>query len=381
VAVTRVLRITIQQSDSRITIHESTTDMDLYVVLGIEHGATESEIKRAYRRLARRFHPDINPGDHAAEAHFRQILEAYETLVDPTRRSRYDAGHRHDVQAPRRSEFEGFDFSTRGADYSATFGDLVAEVLSERGARPAKPERGADLHQDLQLSFDEAFAGVDRPVTVTRREQCLICQGSGLTRAHGNACGVCQGTGGVRSVRGHMVFTRSCTACGGTGQQRPRACETCTGSGQVTHTESVTVRIPAGISDGDRVRVSGKGHAGGRGGPDGDLYITVRVASHPVFRRDGDDLHLNVPIAIHEAALGARLEIPTPEGMTRLRVPPGTQSGQRFRLRERGVPSTRGGQRGDLIVEVRLMLPRILDERSKELLREFGRINGENVRE
>jgi molecular chaperone DnaJ len=354
--------------------------MDLYIVLGLDQRASEGDIKRAYRRLARRFHPDINPGDHTAEVRFRQILEAYETLVDPLRRSRYDAGHQVEPDKRRTSEFEGFDFSARGADYSATFGDLVAEVLSER-ARPNEPERGADLHQEVRLSFDEALAGVERLVTVARRETCRACAGSGLTRTKPGVCAVCQGQGGLRTVRGHMVFSRSCTSCGGTGQQRPRACEPCSGSGQESRTETAAVRIPAGIADGDRVRVSGKGNAGGRGGPAGDLFITVHVAAHATFRRDGDDLHIVVPIAVHEAALGARVDIPTPDGPARLRVPPGTQSGQRFRLRERGAHSTRGAARGDLVVEVRLMLPRILDERSKELLREFGRINGENVRE
>jgi molecular chaperone DnaJ len=178
-----------------------------------------------------------------------------------------------------------------------------------------------------------------------------------------------------------MVFSRSCSACAGTGQQRPRPCEPCGGTGQETRSETIKVAIPAGVTEGDRVRVPGKGNAGLRGGAPGDLYITAHVAPHPLFRREGDDLHLVVPIAIHEAALGARVDIPTPEGPARLRVPPGTQSGQRFRLRERGMTSTRDGRRGDLVVEVRLMLPRLLDERSKELLREFGRINGESVRE
>ena len=356
--------------------------MDLYVVLGVQHGATESDIKRAYRRLARRFHPDINPGDRQAEARFRQILEAYETLIDPQRRSLYDSGSATGGASQRRSSgFEGFDFSTRGVDHSATFGDLFAEVLGERGATRAAPERGADLHQDVQLTFEEAFRGLQRGFTVTRRETCRTCAGSGLTRAAAGACPLCQGTGAVRSVRGHMVFSRSCQACGGTGQQRPRACEPCSGSGHETRTETVQVRIPAGIAEGDRVRVPGRGNAGLRGGQPGDLFVTVHVAPHPLYRREGDDLHIVVPIAVHEAALGARVEIPTPEGAARLRVPPGTQSGQRFRLRERGLTSTRDGRRGDLVVEARLMLPKLLDERSKELLREFGRINGESVRE
>jgi molecular chaperone DnaJ len=355
--------------------------MDLYVVLGVQHGASEADIRRAYRRLARRFHPDINPGDRAAEARFRQIVQAYETLIDPDRRSRYDAGDPTEGDATRRkSGFEGFDFSAAGIDHSATFGDLFAEVLSERGTVRPERERGADLHQDLQLSFEEAFTGIERTATVLRRENCRGCAGTGMTRVSPGPCHLCHGTGTLRSVRGHMVFSRSCSACGGTGQQRPRSCEVCGGSGQETRSESVTVRIPAGVGNGDRVRVAGKGNAGFRGGPPGDLYITVFVASHPLYRREGDELHMVVPIAVHEAALGARIDIPTPDGGARLRVPPGTQSGQRFRLRERGI-STRDGRRGDLIVEMRLMLPKLLDERSKELLREFGRINGETVRE
>ena len=351
--------------------------MDLYIVLGLAHGATEAEIKRAYRRLARRFHPDINPGDRVAEARFRQILDAYETLMDPLRRSRYDSGHGFEPRDERpKSGFEGFDFSERGADHSATFGDLFAEVLSQRGGRRA-PERGADLHQDAQLSFEDAIKGTERTFSLTRRVTCRACAGSGATRPHGGQCHLCEGTGAVRTVRGHMVFTRSCTSCGGSGEQRPRPCERCAGSGQETRAEAVSTQIPAGVADGERIRVPGKGNAGLHGGPPGDLYISVHVAPHPAFRRDGDDLHTVVPIAVHEAGLGARVEIETPDGVARLRVPPGTQSGQRFRLRERGAPSRRDGRRGDLVVEVRLMLPKLLDERSKELLREFGRINSD----
>lgn len=350
--------------------------MDLYVILGLAHGATESEIKRAYRRLARRFHPDINPGDRTAEVRFRQILDAYETLIDPSRRSRYDAGQGGDDEAPRPSGFEGFDFSARGVDHSATFGDLFAEVLTERGSRSPAPERGADLHQELRLGFEDALAGTQVALQVTRRVTCPACAGSGQTRTSPGACLVCQGGGAVRSVRGHMVFSRSCVSCAGTGQQRPRACEACAGAGHEMRAETVPVRIPAGVCDGDRIRVPGKGNAGPRGGPTGDLYILVHVEPHHQYRREGDDLHMVVSVAVHEAALGARIEIPTPDGPARLRVPPGTQAGQRFRLRERGAMSTRDGRRGDLVVEVRLVLPKVLDERSKELLREFGRING-----
>jgi molecular chaperone DnaJ len=356
--------------------------MDLYVVLGLPVGAKESEVKRAYRRLARRFHPDINPGDRAAAARFRQIVEAYETLIDPDRRSRYESRGSSDASGPRQpSGFEGFDFSAGGTDQSVTFGDLFAEVLLDRESQHHRHERGADLHHTVQLSFDEALAGATRSITVTRREACARCAGSGRTRVNLGPCPLCDGAGTVRSARGHMVFSRSCSGCGGSGQRRPDPCEACGGVGLETRAEAMQVRIPTGIGDGARVRVPGKGNAGSGGAAPGDLYITTHVTAHPRFRREGDDVHTMVPIAVHEAALGAKVDVLTPDGPTRLRVPPGTQSGQRFRLRERGATSTRSGRRGDLVVEVRLMLPTILDERSKELLREFGQINSENVRD
>ena len=355
--------------------------MDLYVVLGVRQDASESEIKRAYRRLARRFHPDINPGDRTAAEHFQQVLEAYETLIDHERRVRYDAGETAaPAEARRGAGFEGFDFSSRGPDYSATFGDLVAEVLIEHGARRPAVVRGADLHHDASISFAESFAGCERSLTVTRRETCRACRGAGVARTPSGPCSVCQGQGAVRTVRGHMVFTRSCNACGGTGQQAPRACPACAGAGQGVRAEQVVVRLPAGIADGERVRVAEKGDAGPRGGPAGDLYVTVHVAADQTFRRDGHDVHVVVPVGVHEAGLGARVEIAGLDGPVKVRIPPGTQSGRRFRISGRGMVSPRGGPRGDLVVEARLMLPDVLDERSKALLREFGEINGAQSR-
>jgi molecular chaperone DnaJ len=359
--------------------------MDLYIVLGVQREATPADIKRAYRRLARRFHPDINPGDREAAARFRQILEAYETLIDPDRRRRYDSGGvSHDRDDAAAFGFAGFDFSHAADSHRATtFGDLFEDVFTRRGERErtGEADRGADLHLKASLSFEAAWRGADWPVTLTRQEACRSCAGSGYHRTVESRCVSCEGTGVVRSVRGHMVFSKNCPHCGGSGRLRQLVCETCHGQGVETRSDTLNVRMPAGVASGARVRVPGKGHAGIRGGPPGDLYIDVEVADHPLYRRVGDDLCLTVPIAIHEAALGARVDVPTPDGAARLRVPPGTQSGQRFRLRERGVPSTRGGPRGDLVVEVRLMLPKLLDERSKELLREFGRINGESVRD
>jgi molecular chaperone DnaJ len=360
--------------------------MDLYIVLGLERGASVADIKRAYKRLARRFHPDINPGDRMAEAQFRQIAEAYETLSDPDRRRRYDATGRHVASDPVTYGFEGFDFSaTVNGSSAPTFGDLFADIINQRTQRDASghestPLRGADLHQSLELAFEEAMRGGQRAITVTRHERCRTCKGSGFMHIAESRCSQCHGTGMVKTTRGHMVFSRPCTGCDGSGRRRQARCPTCQGQQVETRSELLTVNIPAGLADGARIRVPGKGHAGRNGDGNGDLYITVKVHAHPTFRREGDDLHMVVPIAIHEAALGAKVDVPSLDGPARLRVPPGTQSGQRFRLRERGVASPRDGRRGDLVVEVRLVLPKLLDERSKELLREFGRINHESVR-
>jgi molecular chaperone DnaJ len=359
--------------------------MDFYIVLGVDRGAPVGEIKRAYKRLARRLHPDINPGDREAEARFRQVLDAYETLTDPDRRRRYDAGQ---LTAGEREEdgasfgFAGFDFSHRvHAERTTTFGDLFEEVLAKRAARPSEgAEHGADIHARTTLTFEEAWHGVQRTVTVTRQDTCRACAGTGFQRVAETRCVSCEGTGAVRSVRGHMVFAKTCPTCGGEGRLKQEECAPCHGQGVEPRSETLTVRIPPAVADGARVRVAGKGHAGVRGGMPGDLLIDVTVAEHPVYRREGDELHMTVPIALHEAGLGAKFEIVTPDGPARLRMPPGTKSGQRFRLRERGAPSKHGG-RGDLVVEVRLRLPKVLDERSKELLREFGRLNGESVRD
>jgi len=358
--------------------------MDFYVILGLERTATIADIKRAYRRLARRYHPDINPGDRMAETQFREIAEAYETLSDPERRRRYDAlGVVQVATEAGTFGFEGFDFSVATSGSSApTFGDLFADVLQSHGRwrEEGAPERGADLHQTLTLPFEAAMRGGEHLVTVTRQEHCRTCRGVGRLDTSESRCMPCQGSGAVRSMRGHMVFAKPCEHCGGTGRVRQTRCVTCGGQKVEMRTESVNVLIPAGLEDGTRIRMGGLGHAGRNGGEHGDLYVVVHVTPHPLFRREGDDLHLTLPIAIHEAALGAKIEIPSLEGTTRLRVPPGTQSGQRFRLRDRGVPAGPDGRRGDLVIEARLVLPKLLDERSKELLREFGRINNEDVR-
>jgi molecular chaperone DnaJ len=355
--------------------------MDLYLVLGVQREATEADIKRAYKRLARKYHPDINPGDRTAEEQFRRIAEAYETLIDPVRRRQYDTtGPAVSTEAVTFG-FEGFDFSVRvSGEEAPTFGDLFADVFRPPvEARTA--ERGADLHLRMRLPFEEAMRGGTRQVTVTRHVHCRTCRGSGHVRTAERRCTHCHGSGVLKSTRSYMVFSRPCAYCGGTGQQASTRCPACGGRQLDVHAESLTVQLPPGLPDGLRVRVPGKGHEGLNGGPAGDVYIDVDVEPHRMFRREGDELHLTVPVAIHEAALGAKIDVPSLDGPVRLRIPPGTQSGQRFRLHERGAPSVRDGRRGDLVVEVRLVLPPLLDERSKELLREFGRINSASVRQ
>jgi molecular chaperone DnaJ len=358
--------------------------MDLYELIGVPRDAGLDEIKRAYRRLARRYHPDINPGDRAAAVRFRVVAEAYEILTDPERRRQYDASGLTGTvfEGDASFGFEGFDFSVASVEGpgASTFGDLFADVIHETVDRAVEGEAdGADLHASAAIGLEDAVRGTKVAVPLVRREECGACGGMGSVPVAESTCPACRGAGTFRSVRGHMVFAKPCARCAGTGRQRHAGCGACGGAGAVARSENVQVAVPAGVADGERLRVAGKGHAGVRGGRPGDLYLTVHVSPHPLFRRDGDDLHLMVPLGIHEAALGARFEIPSFDGPVRLRVPPGTQSGQRLRLRERGVPSRRGG-RGDLVVELRIVLPSVLDERSKELLRAFGEINAEDVR-
>jgi molecular chaperone DnaJ len=359
--------------------------MDFYLVLGVERGATLADVKRAYKRLARKCHPDVNPGDRRAVAQFRQIAQAYETLSDAERRRRYDAtGVPAEADSGSTLGFDGFDFTISvDGNAASTFGDLFADVLHQGEGRrdQGTPERGIDLHQSVTLDFDEVIRGAQRTVTVTRQDYCGTCQGLGQLHVTASSCPHCHGTGAVKSARGHMVFSKPCLHCGGTGQQRQTRCPACGGEQCQMRTESLTIKVPAGLADGARIRIPGKGHVGRNGGETGDLYIDVHVHSHPRFERDGDDLHIRVPIAVHEAALGAKIDVTSLDGPARVRIPPSTQSGQRFRVRERGVPSPRDGHRGDLVVEVQIVLPKLLDERSKELLREFGRINSDDVRQ
>jgi molecular chaperone DnaJ len=357
--------------------------MDFYVILGVGPDASAADIKRAYRRLSRRYHPGINPGDRTAQEMYARIAEAYEVLMDPRRRQEYDTGG--GTPAPAAGvgvpQFTEFDFSVRahGAQAS-TFSELFAEVLNPVPAAGAgRPEPGADLHATLAVPFEVQLAGDERQVIVTRQVPCGACRGAGRQTTAEGRCTRCEGRGQTRWARGHMVFSKECAACAGTGRRHSDACAACGGHGRAVRSEAVMVRVPPGVRDGARIRVPERGNAGRHGGPTGDLYVTIQVAPHPVFRREGDDLLCTMPVAVQEAVLGARIEVPSLDGSIRLNLPPGTQGGRRFRAKGRGFPTAAGGA-GDLIAEVRIVLPSTIDERSRELIREFGRLNREDVR-
>lgn len=358
--------------------------MDFYAILGLDPSASAADIKRAYRRLARRYHPGINPGDPAAQAMYARVSEAYETLVDPLRRQRYDAGSaaapppHAQTAAVRFAEFD-FSVAAHGAQ-AATFSELFAEVLHPMPRPdPVRPQPGADVHASLRVDFVDALRGVERQVMVVRQVACSRCGGRGQTASNEARCPDCEGTGRVRWARGHMVFARTCTACGGAGRRRAQRCAACGGHGRSLRSDAVRVTVPPGTADGARLRIAGRGHAGHNGGDHGDLYVTVDVQPHPVFRRDGDDLTCVLPVAVHEAVLGARVEVPALDGPVAIDIPPGTQAGDRLRVAGRGVPSA-SGSRGALVAEIRLVLPARVDERSRELMREFGTRNRADVR-
>ena len=357
--------------------------MDLYSLLGVTRAASTGDIERAYRRLARRYHPGVNPGDRVAEQMYRRIEQAYDVLGDPERRRQYDRVG-HEGAGPREASvlFEGFDFSAPAEEpVAATFSELFADVFQQAARQATTPSRGVSLEATLQLSFEDAVRGGGFALSILRQERCGVCAGDGRVSRPPAVCPTCGGRGATRWVRGHMVFTRSCDACAGAGRLLTEPCRACGASGVQGRSEVVTVQVPPGIETGARVAVPGRGHAAA-GGAAGDLYVTIAVAEHPHLRRVGRDLHLTLPVAIHEAVLGARVEVPTLEGPVRLRIPPGTPSGQRLRLRGRGVPPGPGveAEPGDLIVEVQIVLPPVRDERSRELLREFGRLNETDVR-
>lgn len=381
---------------------------DYYGVLGVKKDATAEEIKKAYRRLARKHHPDVNPGDKSAEDKFKKITEANDVLTDEKKRKIYDRfGYYSDnlseadlnnpfAGAGRRGgasggapdfDFSGFNWETGGnANAGGGFSDIF-ETLFGRGktreAEPPKPQpkKGDDIEMPLALSFEEAFNGLTTNITVNRSVQCSRCQGAGDMGGALVTCTTCNGGGQVRRTGGRLEFQQTCPDCDGTGKRRP-PCPLCQGKGVTPISEQVKVRIPPGVETGSRVRVPGKGQGGRLGAQPGDLYIVTRVGDHKFLTRKGDNVYVTVPITVPEAALGTRIEVPTVEGKAQLKIPPGTQSGQKFRLRERGFPSLRNPQaRGDQFIEVQIALPKVISEETKEILRQFERANPENPRQ
>jgi molecular chaperone DnaJ len=348
--------------------------MDLYERLGTRHGAGSADIRRAWQRLARALHPALNPGDPVAAERYRDAALAFEVLSDPQRRAAYDRGDMPvaPVEAPATGGFEGFDFSARVRVETVGFREIFDSAV--RPVPGKDTSRGEDLEQATRLSFEESMAGATRRVHLVHFSPCAACLGTGEVAFGPVPCPRCQGGGTVRGSRGHMIFSRPCGECGGAGEIRRRGCDRCNGEGRGVASEWLEVRIPPGVGNGSQVRLAGAGNAGRRGGPPGDFLLTVEVEEHPLFRREGDDLHCVVSVGMVEAAMGGHVEVPTPDGPVTIEVPAGTQNGQRFRLRKRGVPRPADGGRGDLWAQALVVIPVATDDRARALLRELATV-------
>ena len=402
-------------------------DKDYYGVLGVKKTASTDDIRKAFRKLARKYHPDVNPGDKAAEEKFKTLSEANDVLSDPKKRKIYDqlgfysdnidpatadayargggqpgasdfsggfpgSGGRQ-PGGPGNVDFGGFDFSdlfegartggrrTTNSGSGGGFRDIFSSIFTGGGREAAdeRPEPGSDLEYQVNVPFWTAIRGGVMKLNITRRDVCGNCHGNGYIESSGE-CPQCHGKGTIEQTGGRMKFNVTCPRCHGTGKNIS-TCPVCHGEGSIERTEPLEIRIKAGTRDGQRIRIPGKGNAGLRGGAVGDLYVIIRIDGHPLFRREGDDIYITVPVTVPEAALGAKIEVPTIDGRSMLKIPPGTQSGQKLRLREKGVPSaTRDGARGDEIVEVKIVAPMPRDEKTKELLRELAKLNPEDPR-
>ncbi len=386
----------------------TTQHKDYYATLGVKKTASADDIRKAFRKLARKYHPDVNPGDKKSEEKFKEISEANDILSDEKKRKIFDqfgfysdqidpAAAEAAARAGRNSgagsggqqgvpfDFGGFDFSEEAPGSAGTgsgwgnFRDIFSGMF--KGERHAQgPQPGTDLEYQVSVDFWTAIRGGIARLEIQRQEICPSCHGRASTGGS-QTCPECHGSGQVTQMGGRMKFNIQCPQCGGSGKVQ-NACSTCHGEGVVYKTEPLEFRIKPGTRDGQRIRLAGKGNAGLNGGAAGDLYLIIRTGTHPVFTRTGDDISITLPVTVSEAALGSRIEVPTIDGRAQLRIPPGTQSGQKLRMRERGVPSaTKEGARGDEIVTVEVSVPQLRDERSREILREFAKLNPEDPRE
>lgn len=342
---------------------------DYYEVLGVDRGVDDRELKKAYRRMAQKYHPDRNPGDAESEAHFKEAKEAYEVLKDPRKRSAYDQfGH------------AGVDPSMGGGHggpggpggFGDIFGDVFSDIFGGGRSRQGGVYRGADLRYSMELSLEDAVAGTTTTIKIPTKVKCGVCNGSGAKKGTSpKTCGTCHGHGQVRMQQGFFSVQQTCPACHGKGTVIGDPCGSCHGSGKVSQTKTLSVKVPPGVDTGDRIRLSGEGEAGEQGGPPGDLYVEISVLKHPIFSREDSNLFCEVPISFATAVLGGELEVPTLTGKVTLKVPEETQSGKTFRLKGKGVKPVRGGPVGDLFCRVAVETPIKLNNKQKELLKEF----------
>ena len=352
----------------------TTNKRDYYEVLGIDKNASQDDIKKAYRKKAKECHPDLHPNDKEAEARFRELNEANEVLSDPDKRARYDQFGFNDPM----NGAGGFDTSGFGGfgdmgGFSSIFDQLFGGAGMGGSSRRANaPQQGNDLRYDLRITFEEAVFGCEKSFDFYRSELCEDCRGTGAKPGtQPTTCPVCKGSGQVRMQGGFMTTIRTCSTCGGTGKVIKDRCPKCGGSGRVKRKRTATVKVPAGIDNGQTIVMNGQGEPGINGGPNGDLYIVITVKPHKLFRRDGTNLYLDMPINFPTAALGGEIDIPTLKGAVKYTVPEGTQNGTEFRLRGKGVPQVRSSFVGDLIVRVRVEVPTKLSDKQKDLLRQF----------
>jgi molecular chaperone DnaJ len=376
----------------------TTAKQDYYELLGVSKNATAKDIRTAFRKLARKYHPDLNPGDKSSEEKFKQLQEAYDVLSDTKKRQMYDqygfysdnippggpgggGGHEADSGGVN-FDFNGFDFGggSGAQGGNASFRDLFSQFFRGGRGASAEPEQepGGDLEYQIEIDFWDAVRGAVKKLTITRLDTCDTCHGTGAIGSP-QTCPTCHGSGTIQQAAGKMKFNVPCTRCGGTGKIR-KVCPTCSGEGRLRRTETIDVRIPAGVASGSRVRVPGKGNAGTMGAPPGDLYLRVDVKPHSFFERRGDDLYTKVPVTVTEATLGAKVEVPTIDGRSLVRIPPATNSGKTLRLKEKGVPSARTGTRGDQYVEIQVVVPPPTDERVRNLMKELETVAPEDPR-
>jgi chaperone protein DnaJ len=376
-------------------------ERDLYEVLGVPKKASPEELKKAYRKLAKKYHPDVNPGDKSSEEKFKEVSAAFEVLGDAKKRALYDEfgadaaklgfdeakakAYRQYRQQPGAAAGGRagvpFDFGEAGAqgfDFGEIFGDIFGGGRRTRRG-PVPPEAGEDIEGEVVIDLREAVMGTTRTVTVTRPMTCEVCHGTGAKSGKRQTCPTCNGTGRAKSSRGPLSYAGTCPTCGGSGEVGD-ACRNCGGSGTVSQTVNLEVKIPAGVDDGSRVRLSGQGAAGRNGGPAGDLYIVVKVRQHGLLTRTGDDLEMQLPVTVGEALLGAEVTLPTFEGSVQLKVPPGSQSGRKLRLRGKGVPHLKGGGRGDLYVAVQIVVPEDAGAEAKNAAEALAKLYRKNVR-